>query len=218
MNKEKNYEEQSYNEESSQEELIEEYRDIDDFENYEVSNLGQVRNKKTGRILKPSDINKGYLQVCLYQNKIRKHFIYINQQHNHFQKTQIIIKKQITQMHPDQQQRIKFKVGSKSDNNKNKNSNNFGNKFIFIDQLPEDAVEVYYYSNHYFKDYYWSQTLNQLYFNNGVRIREVIPQTQKSIIIIIVETNKMIEFHYKQQNYRKDFSITNETNIIIFSF
>ena len=34
--------------------MTEEYKQIEDFENYEVSNLGNVRNKKTGRILKPS--------------------------------------------------------------------------------------------------------------------------------------------------------------------
>jgi len=37
--------------------FVEEWKDILDYENYEVSNLGNVRNKKTGRILK--SYNKG---------------------------------------------------------------------------------------------------------------------------------------------------------------
>ena len=37
--------------------FAEEWKDILDYENYEVSNLGNVRNKKTGRILK--SYNKG---------------------------------------------------------------------------------------------------------------------------------------------------------------
>jgi hypothetical protein len=37
--------------------FAEEYKDISNYENYEVSNLGNVRNKKTGRILK--SYNKG---------------------------------------------------------------------------------------------------------------------------------------------------------------
>ncbi|CAL5971441.1 HNH_endonuclease [Hexamita inflata] len=180
MNKElsqSDYEEESnYSEESSQEELIEEYRDIDDFENYEVSNLGQIRNKKTGRILKPSDIGKGYLQVCLYQNNIRK-FYFIHQlvaqsfleNPNNYSDVDHI------NGSPTNNNVQNLRWVSKSDNQKNKNSDNFGNKFIFIDQLPEDVVEVWYYSNHFFNDYYWSETLNQLYFNNGVRIREVRP-------------------------------------------
>ena len=35
------------------------------YENYEVSNFGNVRNKMTGRILKPFDNGHGYLQVDL---------------------------------------------------------------------------------------------------------------------------------------------------------
>ena len=41
-------------------------------ENYEVSNLGNVRNKKTKRILKPAISNKGYYLVAL-SNKCKSH-------------------------------------------------------------------------------------------------------------------------------------------------
>ena len=44
--------------------FAEEWKDISDYENYEVSNLGNVRNKKTGRILK--SYNKaGYAVISL---------------------------------------------------------------------------------------------------------------------------------------------------------
>lgn len=39
---------------------------IKDYENYEVSDSGLVRNRKTGRELKGLD-NRGYLRVCLYK-------------------------------------------------------------------------------------------------------------------------------------------------------
>ena len=42
------------------------------YNNYEVSNTGEVRNKKTGRILKQTMQNTGYKQVCLSNNGIRK--------------------------------------------------------------------------------------------------------------------------------------------------
>lgn len=45
---------------------MEQWVDINDFENYQVNNLGRVRNKK-GRILIPEN-DKGYLQVCLWKN------------------------------------------------------------------------------------------------------------------------------------------------------
>jgi hypothetical protein len=38
---------------------------IDGFNNYEVSNYGNVRNKSTGRILKVIESNTGYYNVSL---------------------------------------------------------------------------------------------------------------------------------------------------------
>ena len=48
--------------------FAEEWKDILDYENYEVSNLGNVRNKKTGRILKSYD-KGGYAVVGLSKTK-----------------------------------------------------------------------------------------------------------------------------------------------------
>ena len=47
------------------------YKKIDDYENYEISNQGNVRNTDTGRILKPGKYN-GYYYVNLSKNCIRK--------------------------------------------------------------------------------------------------------------------------------------------------
>lgn len=41
---------------------MEEFRQIEGFENYSISNIGNVRNDKTGRILK-GVLNSGYLRV-----------------------------------------------------------------------------------------------------------------------------------------------------------
>ena len=52
---------------------MEEYKLIVDYPNYEVSNIGNVRNKTTGRILKATLIlNNGYLKVGLSKKKVRK--------------------------------------------------------------------------------------------------------------------------------------------------
>ena len=45
------------------------YKKIIGFENYEVSDLGNVRNVKTGRILKARISKRGYYQLGLYKNK-----------------------------------------------------------------------------------------------------------------------------------------------------
>ena len=44
------------------------WKDIANYDKYEVSSFGNVRNKKTGRILKPSNIG-GYYSVGLSNKK-----------------------------------------------------------------------------------------------------------------------------------------------------
>ena len=46
--------------------INEEWRSIDGYINYQVSNIGRVRNSKTGRILTPQINRGGYYQVGLY--------------------------------------------------------------------------------------------------------------------------------------------------------
>ena len=50
--------------------LSEEWKEIKDYENYEISNLGRVR--RNGKILKPRKNAGGYFQVNLYKNGIVK--------------------------------------------------------------------------------------------------------------------------------------------------
>ena len=50
------------------------FRKVNDYINYSISNLGNVRNEKTGIIRKGSKNSDGYLVVGLYKNGIRKFF------------------------------------------------------------------------------------------------------------------------------------------------
>ena len=53
--------------------MEEEFKKIEGYENYEISNLGNVRNIDTGRFLKPSKNNGGYYHLNLNKNgTIRK--------------------------------------------------------------------------------------------------------------------------------------------------
>ena len=54
---------------------MEEYKKIDGYDNYEISNLGNVRNIDTGRILKPGKNTHGYYFVNLYKDGIGKMFL-----------------------------------------------------------------------------------------------------------------------------------------------
>lgn len=53
------------------------WKTIKDYEKYEVSNLGQVRNKQTMKILKHGEIRGGYLQIELC-NSGKKKFFYVH--------------------------------------------------------------------------------------------------------------------------------------------
>lgn len=52
------------------------WHDIKGYENlYQVSNLGKVKSKKTGRFIKAKKNNRGYLTVGLSKNKKQKWFL-----------------------------------------------------------------------------------------------------------------------------------------------
>ncbi len=53
--------------------VFETFVKIEGFDNYEVSNLGKVRNIKSGRILKPYLNPSGYLRHCLCENNKSKY-------------------------------------------------------------------------------------------------------------------------------------------------
>lgn len=52
---------------------MEYYKKITGYENYSISNLGNVRNDKTGRILKTYKKENGYLQVQLGRKTVPKY-------------------------------------------------------------------------------------------------------------------------------------------------
>jgi hypothetical protein len=51
------------------------WKTIEGFSRYKVSSQGNVKNNKTGRILKPSFTNKGYLMVSLSKDSKVKRFL-----------------------------------------------------------------------------------------------------------------------------------------------
>jgi hypothetical protein len=51
------------------------YKKIDGYENYHISNFGNIINSITGRILKPNNNGNGYLQIELSKNGKRKKYL-----------------------------------------------------------------------------------------------------------------------------------------------
>ena len=50
------------------------WKTIPGLTNYEASNFGDIKNKKTGYMLKPQYTEKGYLRVTLFENGIKKKY------------------------------------------------------------------------------------------------------------------------------------------------
>lgn len=48
---------------------MEKWKVIEEYPKYSVSNFGNIKNNKTGRILKPAKDSNGYPFVCLFDNK-----------------------------------------------------------------------------------------------------------------------------------------------------
>ena len=57
--------------------MVETYKKIEGFENYSVSDFGNVRNNKTGRILKENIMPNGYLHMGLRKDK-KQSFHYVH--------------------------------------------------------------------------------------------------------------------------------------------
>ncbi|CAL6030320.1 Conserved_hypothetical protein [Hexamita inflata] len=145
---------------------------IKDFDQYIIDRKGNVTNIITSKNVKHS-INKGYYYVHLqYQGKSYNRSVhrllaqaYIPNPEDYTEVDHIDCNKENNNLE-------NLRWVSRSQNLENQNGSR-GKLFRFVDQLPEDSVEIEIYSGHYFEDYYWTAKENKLYFNNGVRIREM---------------------------------------------
>jgi hypothetical protein len=132
-----------YEEEDVQEQIedLEEYRQIAGYANYSVSNLGNVRNDRTGRILRGSVNTCGYLQVKLYVNGVKSNKLvhklvattFIGDSEgrdvDHIDRTK-------TNNHVSN-----LRYCSRSDNHRNKNSYK-GNIVEYLDELPDGSEPI----------------------------------------------------------------------------
>jgi len=57
---------------------MEEWKVINDFPNYSVSNMGNVKNNNTELILKPNKKKLGYLEIKLYSNNSKRNYFLIH--------------------------------------------------------------------------------------------------------------------------------------------
>ncbi len=155
------------------------WEDVKADNNYEILNCEPytIRNKKTKRIIKGWKNKKGYVQLELS----KKHY----QLHR-------ILAEQFTTNENEGFKQIDHKNGIKDDNNlsnlrwvdnslNNINRNGYKNvKFDYFEELPPNVHKVISY-NGKTPDYaYYIDDFNNVYFDNGTRIRILHYRNEKN--------------------------------------
>ena len=152
-----------------------EFIDLIDFENdYEIKTTypHEIKNKRTGRILKESLMSAGYYQVHLNGMTYLKHRLIANQfipnpenlpcvDHINHQK----IDNHISNL----------RWCSISNNNKNKSSNK-GVNYVFYDYADfddDDIIVIDEYNGHEIEDYYYDMLTEKFFFDTGVNYKEL---------------------------------------------
>ncbi|CAL5978869.1 Conserved_hypothetical protein [Hexamita inflata] len=177
-----NYE--SFDEEISESDIQSDYefqiKNINGFERYTINNAGEIFDTKNNQEIKQTlNKNSCYLQVRL-----------VDQNNKVFTKLVHRLLAETFIPNPNNYKEIDHADCCQTNNNLNnlrwvsrsencKNRNGMNNElFEFVESLPEDAVEIEFYSKHELQDFYYSTSQNKMFFNNGVRIRILIPRIQ----------------------------------------
>lgn len=152
-----------------------EFIDLIDFENeYEIKTTYpyEIRNKRTGKILKESIKGCGYYCVCLNGVIYSKHRLIAKQfipNPNNYPCVDHI-------NHQRNDNHISnLRWCSISDNNKNKSSH-YGVNYIFYDYADfddDDIIVIDEYNGHEIEDYYYDMLSEKFLFDTGVNYREL---------------------------------------------
>ena len=160
---------------------MESWRVIDDFENYEVSNFGNIRNISTSKNLNGS-LNNGYMRVTLTKNG---------------KKTNKYIHRLVAETYienPDGLEQVDHINCNKTDNRVenlrwvNCSTNNFNKRTIgnriyeFVEEIPKPFVKISQYGRHIFDRLFYSGSTEKFYMliDNVVGFRELIPYLNKN--------------------------------------
>ena len=152
-----------------------EFVDLIDFENeYEIKTTYpyEIKNKRTGKILKESLNTDGYYQVRL--NGV------LNLKHRLIAKQFILNPNNYPCVDHINRQRIDNHISnlrwcSISNNNKNKSSNN-GVNYVFYDHADfddDDIIVINEYNGHEIDDIYYDMLTEKFLFDTGVNYREL---------------------------------------------
>ena len=155
---------------------MESWKIVEDYNNYEVSNLGNIRNMSTGKNLNGS-LNNGYLQVGLRKNG---------------KSTTKLVHRIVAEAfieNPDNLEQVDHINCIRTDNRVEnlrwitRSGNNFnkrtyaGRTFEFVEEIPRPFVKISQYGKHIFDRLYYSGLTEKFYMlvDDVVGFREIIP-------------------------------------------
>ena len=152
---------------------------VDDFENYEVSNLGEVRNSSRGNHLNGLIEKTGYMRVGLCKNgKMTKKLV-------HRLVAEAFIENPDCLEQVDHINKIKtdnrvenLRWISSSGNNFNRSSY-AGRIYEFVDDVPKPFVKISQYGKNIFDRLYYSGSTEKFYMlvDQEAGFREIIPSS-----------------------------------------
>ena len=133
----------------------------------------QIRRKSNKRIISEyidKSKNNGYIRCSLNNKNKYKHKIIAEQFIPNDDPINKIEVDHINNIRTDN--RIEnLRWVSKKENMRNRKTYGKNNIYEYIDELPEDVIEIKFYKGIEFENYYYSPTNDKYYYDNGIKYR-----------------------------------------------
>ena len=164
---------------------VEEWRIVAGYDNYEVSNRGQVRNRRTRHVLVPQNSRQtGYLRVYLGRGHTKLiHQLVATAFIGDSEGSEVDHKNR--DKHNNRASNLWYRTRAQNQLNKTGYGDHI---FEYVDTLPEDAIVFDRYGNHEFENYYYHD--GTFYFFNGLqyRVLSILTSTNGSHVVWMRDT------------------------------
>ena len=155
-----------------------------------------IRRKDNHYIVSESIDDRGYPRVKLNQKDYRKHRLVAEQfipNPNNFPCIDHV-NHDTTDYHLSN-----LKWCTIAENNRNKSSSK-GVQYTFVDDIDPDSIMIDDYGKHHFENYYYDETVDKFYYDNGMQYRELHINEDKrfgaKFVYMISTENKRINVFY----------------------
>ena len=170
-------------------------------DDYEILNVFPytIRRKKDKYEVQETLENNGYIRIALNTKMYYKHRLVAEQ---FLENDDPLNKTEVDHISRDRSDYhlSNLRFVSRSENCKNKSSNR-GVQYTYVDEIDEDSIVVTDYGKHEFEGYYYDQTVDKFFFDNGQQYRELhINETKKGakFVSMISTEGKQVKIYYSK--------------------